>query len=147
MGGGCFGDGANFLGYRFDGVGDRVAVRGGSCLCLSSSFGVNGIWGVERRTGGFDGCFLLGGTAVVVASKGAGPSVGPSRLYKSDQMTFDTVAPDSPVEGVEEASEFFVANGEVSWSDADSRRDAKFSKVVFHKAVEGGVWVYRSFQI
>ena len=139
MSGGCFGDGANFRGHCFDDVGDRVAVRGGSCLPLSSPFGVNGVWGAGRGTGGFDGCSLLGGIAVVVASSGVGPSVGPGWLYKSDQMSLDTVAPDSPVEGVEEASEFFVANGEGSW------RDAKVSKVGFHKALEGSFGVYRSF--
>ena len=55
-------------------------------------------------------------------------------------MSLDTVAPDSPVESVEEASKFLIVNGEGSW------RDGEVSKVGFHKAMEGSFGVYRSFQ-
>ena len=78
---------------------------------------------------------------MVVASSGVGPSVGPGWLYKADQVGLDTVAPVPPVEGVEEASEFFIINREDSW------RDTKVSKVGFHKAMEGSFGVYRSFKL
>ena len=41
--GGCFGDGANFRGFCFEGVRNRVIVHGGGCLLLYCLFGVDGV--------------------------------------------------------------------------------------------------------